>query len=372
MICRELHNERSRFTGKCLKFLQHDTGNNNCCNTDKECGGCHQGGSSEDRACKETDDRHLCAARDKSGRHDRHFTITVLLNRTGCHDTRNAAAGCHQHRDEALTGQTKTAENTVHDERNTRHITDILKDCQEQEQYQDLRNKSKHRADAGNDTILDQGVQHTLHMQSAEDTVKKSRNDLTEQHIVYPVGSHGSDRERIAAHRNRINHKHNYCKNRKRQNPVRHDLVDLIRYRHAVLCAFFLHSLCNDAADKGISLICDDALRVIIQLVFTRLNCIFHILRRRTGKLQILHDPFVPLKHLYRIPAKILRVHLAGDRRLDLADCILHASGVHLKRSAFFLCLCSSHGFICRLHASLRFQSAHLDRLAAKCLSKLI
>ncbi|MEI3405988.1 MAG: hypothetical protein V8Q79_05250 [Christensenellales bacterium] len=58
-----------------------------------------------------------------------------------------------------LTGQTEAAEDTVHDERDTRHIAAVLQNAQHEEQDEHLRNKAKNRADAADDTIDNQAGQ---------------------------------------------------------------------------------------------------------------------------------------------------------------------------------------------------------------------
>ena len=90
--------------------------------------------TAEHSACDQGDDRKLCAAGDEGCGHDGHLTVTVILDRSGSHDTRNAAAGTDQHRDEGLTGKAELTEDTVHNECDTSHITAALKECQEQEQ----------------------------------------------------------------------------------------------------------------------------------------------------------------------------------------------------------------------------------------------
>ena len=45
-----------------------------------------------------TDEGQLRAAGNKSGRHDRHTTVTLVFNSAGCHDSGNATAGADKHR----------------------------------------------------------------------------------------------------------------------------------------------------------------------------------------------------------------------------------------------------------------------------------
>ena len=74
-------------------------------------------------ACNQCDDRQFCAAGDKGGGHDRHLTVSVVLDRTGSHDTRDSTTGTDQHRDKGFTGKTKFTEDTVHDKCDTGHVT---------------------------------------------------------------------------------------------------------------------------------------------------------------------------------------------------------------------------------------------------------
>ena len=57
-----------------------------------------------------------------------------------------------------ISGKTKFTEDTIHDESNTRHISAILQDCQEEEQYDHLWYKTKYCTYASYDTIQDQAL----------------------------------------------------------------------------------------------------------------------------------------------------------------------------------------------------------------------
>ena len=89
MVCRKLHNERSRITGKHLGFLQDDTGADDCCDTNKVCTRCNPRSSAKDSACEQGDNRKLSSTRDKGCGHDGHTTVTLVLDGSGSHDTRN-------------------------------------------------------------------------------------------------------------------------------------------------------------------------------------------------------------------------------------------------------------------------------------------
>ena len=65
------------------------------------------------------------------------------------HDAGDAAAGAHQHGDEALAGEAELAEDPVHDEGDTGHVADVLQNGQHQKQHQHLGHEAQHRADTG-------------------------------------------------------------------------------------------------------------------------------------------------------------------------------------------------------------------------------
>ena len=236
MVRRKLHDERSGFACKCLKFLQYDTGNDNGSDSDKvgryaDC--CR---SSEQSAGNESDDRKLGSARNESRCHDGHLAVAVILNRTGCHDTRNTAAGRYQDRDKALSGETELAEDPVHNESDAGHITDILNDSQQQEEDQHLRDKAEDRADTGDNTILNEAVEPCTfsYADGSEDRVEEAGDPFTEDDVICKVRCPGADRYRPASHSNRVYKEHDSCKYRKTENSVRDDFVDSVGSCHIV------------------------------------------------------------------------------------------------------------------------------------------
>ena len=158
MIARQLHDERSRIAGEDLELLEHDARDDDGQNAQNVCGECDGAGAAKERACEHRDDRQLSAARYEAGGHDGHAAVALLLDGTGSHDSRYAAAGADQHRDKGLARKTELTEDTVHDERNTRHVAAVLKDSEEEEQDEHLRNEAQNRADTGNDTVHYQAV----------------------------------------------------------------------------------------------------------------------------------------------------------------------------------------------------------------------
>ena len=159
MVSGKLHNERSGIALEDLGLLQDNTGADDCCDSQEVCGRSNPCCAAEDSTCYHGDERKLSTTRNKCGSHNRHLTVSVVLDGTGSHDTGNTTSGTDQHRNEGFTGQTELTEDTVHDECDTCHVTTGLQECQEDEQYQHLGYETKHCTDTGYNTVKDQSFQ---------------------------------------------------------------------------------------------------------------------------------------------------------------------------------------------------------------------
>ena len=287
MICRELHNERSRVAGEQFRLFQNNTGADNRRDTYKICARSHPGSSVEQRARDQGNDRQFRSAWHKSGRHDRHLAVTVIFNRPGCHNPRHPASGADQHRNEGFAGQSELPENTVHDERDTRHISASLQESQEQEQHEHLRNKSQDCSHAAYNAVQNQPLQPVCAVQAHQHALDGRRDNLPEQHVVGPVSNDGSN----SGNGHVIYDKHNQRENRQCQDTVGHDPVDLIRYGHLAFSCFFI-TLSNDRCNKIVTLIGNDTFRIVVHLFFQPGDDIFHVRRR----FQLVADLVVALK----------------------------------------------------------------------------
>ena len=162
MVCRQLHNEGSRITGKQFCFLQNNTGADDCCNSQEVCGRSNPGSAAEDGTCYHCNKRKFCTTGNKGCGHNGHLTVSIVLDGSGSHDTRNAASGTDQHRDKGFSGKTKFTEDTVHDECDTGHVSTAFQECQEDKQNQDLRYETKHSTKTSYDTIHDQSMKPSI------------------------------------------------------------------------------------------------------------------------------------------------------------------------------------------------------------------
>ena len=77
-----LVSEGSRVAGKHLRFLEHDTGDDDRTDADEVGAGRDKTAAREERARDEADDGHLGTAGNESGGHDRHAAVTLVLDGT--------------------------------------------------------------------------------------------------------------------------------------------------------------------------------------------------------------------------------------------------------------------------------------------------
>ena len=176
MVGGKLHDERSGIARKHSCLLEHDAGDDDGGHTDEVCGGCDPCGAVEDGARDHGDKGNLGSAGDKGRSHDRHAAVTLVLDRSGSHNAGNAAARADQHGDEGFAGKAEFPENTVQNEGDSGHIAARLEEGQHEEEDQHLWNKSKHRADAGDNAVQDQTLENTGNSGFVEDTLDDDRD----------------------------------------------------------------------------------------------------------------------------------------------------------------------------------------------------
>ena len=308
VVLRQLHDKRSRISSKQLHLLEHDAGNNDGCDS----GEVHHRSNPPCAADQETgdqrDNRQLCAARDKGRGNHGHPAILLVLNRAGTHDARYAAARGDQERDKGFAGQTEAAENPVHNEGDTHHVSAVLQNGEEQEYDCHLRGKSDRCCDTTNDTINNQRNQPIRRADTDQQALHTRLNPLAEQRVIRPVRDHGSQ----CGHRDVINQKHDCGENRQCKHTVGHNAVDFIRC--AQTGRLLPDAFCNQLADIVISSVGDQGLRIVVQCG----------LRRRDDRLELVavqivlgENLLVALKCLDRKPAQAARRNRAADLLRD-------------------------------------------------------
>ena len=351
----QLHDKGGGLAGEHPKFLEHDAGDHHRGDADEEGGYRHPGAVAEDGSGKEGDDGDLGAAGDEAGGHDGHLPVPVLLDGPGGQDAGDAAAGGHQHGDEALAREAEAPEDPVHDEGDAGHVADVLQDAQQEHQHQNLGHKAQHCANARHDAVLDETVEPAAlgHMQRAQKGVKPAGHQLAEEHVVGPVGAEGADADAAVrhggAHGDGVDQHHHRREDGQGQNPVGDDFVDLVRDGEAAPVLFLIAAV-DDGADPVVALAGDNGLGAVIQLLLAGPDVLLHVRQVRLAELQLLDDLPVPLEDLDGEPALLLLGHVVEEILLNVGQGVLHGAGEAVLGDGLFAALGDVHRLLGGLH----------------------
>ena len=358
MICRKLHNERCRLTSKHFCFLKNDTRADDCCDTNKVRACSNPSAVVKECTCDHGDNRKLSATRNKGCSHNCHFTVTVILDSTGSHNTRNTASGTDQHWDEGFSGKTKFTEDSVHDKCNTSHVTAGLKECKEEEQNQHLWYETKYCTNTGNNTIKDQSLEPCCAVYCFQSGLNCRRNDFSEQYIICPVCYNCTN----GSYRYIVNNKHYNCENRKCSPSVCYDTVNLIRCSQFLSCGRLGIALSDNRGNIYITLICDNTFCIIIKLIFQG----FHLIRHIRNALHLLYDLVILLQELDGKETFLGLLNSSCQLILNSLDCVLNILCKFMNWNNVLFALCCADGFLSSFHDSGSLQSGNLNYLAAK------
>ena len=367
MILWKLHYKRSRFTGERFGFLQNDSRYKNCYNTDKVHQWCDETSSYVVTGCischdatHKSDNRKLGTTWDKCRCHNCQTTVIICLDRFGSHDSRDSTAGGDKKRDKALSGKSKMTEYTVHDECNTNHITAVFKDGKEQEQNRHLRNKSKHCPKTTDDTVRYKAYQPVSNTSIAE-SIRYNTLDGSHKAVVCPVCYHGTN----CCYRYIINDEHGKDKDRKAENTVRYNTVDLIGNCHLISAS--LNVCRNNLLDILISSIRYDTLCIIILCLLKLRSDLLDPGLCRNRKVQSFFHLAVSLKKLYCIPSSVLFRDICRNKSLDLVYSLLNCfRKFHLLRW-YSVLVCTFDCLINNLFKACSLKSRCLNDRASKC-----
>ena len=105
--------------------------------------------------------RQSCRATHERNHQHGESTFFGVGNILGSHDGGHVTVKAHQHRDKRTTVQSEPVHQSVSQEGHTRHITRILHDTEEKEEYDDIGQCSKQTAYTDDDTIAQQTLQPT-------------------------------------------------------------------------------------------------------------------------------------------------------------------------------------------------------------------
>ena len=192
------------------------------------------------------------------------------------------------------------------------------------------------------------------------------RNDLAEQHVVYPVGHHGAD----GGDRDVVDQEHDNGKDRQCKNAVGDNLVDLVAGGQLLLGLFAVAGF-EQVGNHDIAFVGDDALDVIVKFLFCLLAQPFDLFQSSGAEFELLDCLLVSLKQLDRVPAQILRLAGALQEPCNPGQDIFQFV-VKLQRLwRGSLALSQVQGSLGDLGAALALDGAGLDDLAAQRIGEL-
>ena len=178
---------------------------------------------------------------------------------------------------------------------------------------------------------------------------------VTEQAVIGPVGSGGAH----GHHGDVVHQIHDHGENRQAQPAVGDDPVDLIgggKLPLIVLLVAALDKLCN----VDVPLIGDDALGIIVQLLFSGLNISLDVGHDIGGDAEFFQHLVIPLEDLDGVPALLLLRQVVHRGLLDMGDGVLHRAGEGVHRNGFGA-LGGLHSGFSGFHDAVALQSGDLN-----------
>ena len=188
---------------------------------------------------------------------------------------------------------------------------------------------------------------------------------VTEQAVVCPVGSGSAH----ADHGDVVNQEHDDREDGQAQPAVGHDLVDLIGGGQLTGGVLLVAAL-DDLADVHVTLVGDDALGVVVQLLLGSGDVGLDVGHGVLGQVQLLHHLVVPLKDLDGVPALLLLGQAVNSRFLDVGNGVLHRAGEGVHGNGLAV-LCGVDRSLGSGHNAVALQSGNFNDLAAQCLGQL-
>ena len=363
MVRRQLHNERSRITGKQLSLFQNDAGSNNSEEADEVHNRRHVPVTAHNCAGKQSNNRQLSTTGDKGCSHDSQTAVGFIFNSTGSHNTRYAAACGNQQRNEALAAHTELTEETVHNEGYTRHITAVLQKAQQQEDNSHLRSKANRCANAADNTVNNKRYQPILTFGSLHVLLHPRLNPFAEQCIISKVSYNSA----YGFYSNVVNQEHDNRENRQSQETVRYNAVDFIRNSKAGVA--FDNCIAHQLANVVITLIGNNAFGIIIQCFLAGCNDFFNLSLLALAQAQSISNFLITFKQFYQQPALAHTMNLvagfAGNRSQSILNLATEAHILRCSAADSFNCFFGS------LTGAFTLQCGSFHNLAAKLGSQL-
>ena len=153
---------------------------------------------------------------------------------------------------------------------------------------------------------------------------------VTEQAVIGPVGSGGAH----GHHGDVVHQIHDHGENRQAQPAVGDDAVDLVGGGELPLIVFLVAAL-DELCNVDVPLIGDDALGIIVQLLFGGLNISLDVGHDIGGDAELFQHLVIPLEDLDGVPALLLLRQVVHRGLLDVGDGVLHRAGEGVHGNGF-------------------------------------
>ncbi len=189
---------------------------------------------------------------------------------------------------------------------------------------------------------------------------------VAEQAVVCPVGSGSAHTD----HRDVVNQEHDDRKNGKTQPAVRHNFIDLIGGGQLTGRVLLVAAL-DDLADVDVTLVGDDALGVVVQLLLGGGDVGLNVGHGLLRQVQLLHHLVVPLEDLDGVPALLLLGQAVDGRFLDVGNGVLYGAGEGVHGNGLAV-LRGVDGSLGSGHNTVALQGGDLNDLAAQRLGQLV
>ena len=171
---------------------------------------------------------------------------------------------------------------------------------------------------------------------------------VTEQAVVCPVGKLGA--YGIRCHGDVIDQEHDQREYRKSQPAVRHHFIDPVGNSHPGI-AVLLQAGFNDRSDVYVTLICNDALGIIIQLLFCIPYIVLYMRHLLCGNIEFFQYFGISLKDLDGIPPLPLFGHVMQQSFFNVRKRVFHDTGEPVLRNRLAASRCPDGSFRSFLYA---------------------
>ena len=135
--------------------------------------------------------------------------------------------------------------------------------------------------------------------------------------------------------------------------------------------SLFHYCLFHNMANIGVTLIRNNAFRIIIHFSLTFGNVFLQVSKQLRTDAQFFLNHFVAFKQLDSIPAEIIRLHHSLNGFFNMRQRVFNTSGKNVGKRSTLSCFCQFHRSAGSLRTALTFQRADLQHFAAQSLPQL-